>query len=206
MIKLNKNFCFIGFTSLLSNICKLYNENYILETVTTSLRVTYIFYKNKVFIKGGESMLNVYPKLKYMKILGEKIDCKRGFSIGRKSLKDFNEKIMNIDNQLYDDESYGIIIEKEKVEIYCDSDRAFNYGVLTLQQLKKEDKLYCSIIFDYPHMKIRGIIEGFYGEPWTFKQRWEAIATISKYKMNTYIYAPKNDLYHRIKWSQLYKR
>jgi len=151
-------------------------------------------------------MLNVYPKLKYMKILGEKIDSRSELSIVRKDLKDFNKKATDIDSQLYNKESYGIIIEKERAEIYCDSDRAFNYGVLTLRQLKKEDKLYCSIIFDYPHMKIRGIIEGFYGEPWTFEQRCEAIATISKYKMNTYVYAPKNDLYHRIKWSQLYPK
>lgn len=151
-------------------------------------------------------MLDVYPKLKYMKILGDKIDKNIELSIVRKSLESFNEKAAYISSQLYNDESYGIIIERERAEIYCDSDRAFNYGILTLQQLKNEDKLYSSIIFDYPHMKIRGIIEGFYGEPWTFKERWEAIETISKFKMNAYIYAPKNDLYHRIKWSEPYPK
>jgi len=149
-------------------------------------------------------MLNVYPKLKYIKILGEKVDYKRELSIVRKSLKDFNKKGTDISKHLYSNESYGIIIEKERVEIYCDSDRAFNYGILTLKQLKSEDKLYNSIVFDYPNMKIRGIIEGFYGEPWTFKERCEAIDTISKFKMNAYVYAPKNDLYHRIKWSDPY--
>jgi len=151
-------------------------------------------------------MFDIYPKLKYVNVIGEKLESNKELSIVRKSMKDFSKNASDISNELYSNESFGIIIEREKVEIYCDSDRAFYYGVLTLKQLKDEDKLYNSIIFDYPHMKIRGIIEGFYGEPWTLERRCEAIETISRFKMNTYIYAPKNDLYHRIKWSEPYPK
>lgn len=151
-------------------------------------------------------MIDIYPKLKYVKILGEKIVSNREFPIVKKSLREFGEKAPLISSELYSKESYGIIIEKERAEIYCDSDRAFNYALLTLKELQKQEQLYDSIIFDYPHMKIRGIIEGFYGKPWSFEERSEAIDTISKYKMNTYIYAPKNDLYHRVKWSEPYPK
>jgi len=151
-------------------------------------------------------MIDIYPKLKYVKILGDKIVSNKELSIVKKNLSELSEKAPFIKSALYSMECYGIVIEKERAEIYCDSDRAFNYGLLTLKELQRQHVLYNSIIFDYPHMKIRGIIEGFYGNPWSFDERREAIDTVSKYKMNTYIYAPKNDLYHRTKWSEPYPK
>jgi hyaluronoglucosaminidase len=130
-------------------------------------------------------MVDIYPKLKYVKILGEKIASNVELSIVKKSLGEFSEKASYISSELYNTESYGIIIEEEKAEIYYDSNRAFNYAILTLKELKMADELYISVIFDYPHMKIRGIIEGFYGQPWSFDERRSAIDTINKYKMNT---------------------
>ncbi|XP_065057024.1 protein O-GlcNAcase-like [Rhopilema esculentum] len=51
---------------------------------------------------------------------------------------------------------------------------------------------------------LSGVIEGFYGRPWTCKQRNELFTRIRKYGMNTYIYAPKDDMKHRALWRQLY--
>ncbi|VDK71927.1 unnamed protein product [Litomosoides sigmodontis] len=49
-----------------------------------------------------------------------------------------------------------------------------------------------------------GIIEGFYGRPWTADQRRDLFARMKRLGMNTYIYAPKDDLKHRAEWRQLY--
>ncbi len=44
------------------------------------------------------------------------------------------------------------------------------------------------------------IVEGFYGEPWSLSDRLSMIDFLGKYRFNTYIYAPKDDPYHRSKW------
>ena len=51
---------------------------------------------------------------------------------------------------------------------------------------------------------LRGIVEGFYGTPWTFEDRADLIKFSGKHKLNAYIYAPKDDPYHRNKWREPY--
>lgn len=57
---------------------------------------------------------------------------------------------------------------------------------------------------DYPTMPYRGTIEGFYGPPWSHQNRLDQIEFYGRMKMNTYIYAPKDDPYHREKWREPY--
>lgn len=45
---------------------------------------------------------------------------------------------------------------------------------------------------------------GFYGRPWTFDQRRHLYKRLKKLGMNTYLYAPKDDLKHRAEWRILY--
>ena len=51
---------------------------------------------------------------------------------------------------------------------------------------------------------IRGIVEGFYGTPWTFENRIDMIKFCGDHNLNAYIYAPKDDPYHRNKWREPY--
>ena len=51
---------------------------------------------------------------------------------------------------------------------------------------------------------IRGIVEGFYGAPWTHQQRLDCINFAAAHHFNAYIYAPKDDPYHRAKWREPY--
>lgn len=50
----------------------------------------------------------------------------------------------------------------------------------------------------------KGIIEGFYGIPWTFEERKSMINFLSEIAMDQYIYAPKDDPYHNKKWREPY--
>lgn len=50
----------------------------------------------------------------------------------------------------------------------------------------------------------RGVIEGFYGPAWTFEGRMNAMPFFKRCGFNTYIYAPKDDPYHRDKWREAY--
>jgi protein O-GlcNAcase/histone acetyltransferase len=51
---------------------------------------------------------------------------------------------------------------------------------------------------------LAGVIEGFYGQPWSLVERAELFDWISAWGLNTYLYAPKDDLKHRAIWRELY--
>jgi protein O-GlcNAcase / histone acetyltransferase len=45
-----------------------------------------------------------------------------------------------------------------------------------------------------------GVVEGFYGRPWTFAQRHQVVGWLQRFGLNTYLHAPKDDLKHRVLW------
>jgi len=47
---------------------------------------------------------------------------------------------------------------------------------------------------------VRGIIEGFYGPPWTWADRRRTCEALAAAGMDTYVYAPKDDPLHREQW------
>ncbi|MBO4400283.1 MAG: beta-N-acetylglucosaminidase domain-containing protein [Selenomonadaceae bacterium] len=51
---------------------------------------------------------------------------------------------------------------------------------------------------------LRGVIEGFYGTPWNFEQRADLMKFCRTHNLNAYVYAPKDDPYHREKWREPY--
>ncbi|ARU62875.1 hypothetical protein CBW65_19250 [Tumebacillus avium] len=66
-----------------------------------------------------------------------------------------------------------------------------------LQQQQKEQQTAESFA-------IRGVIEGFYGAPWTHEQRLAMFEFMSRNLYNTYVYAPKDDPYQRVDWALPY--
>ncbi|WP_406415781.1 beta-N-acetylglucosaminidase domain-containing protein [Streptomyces sp. NBC_00873] len=82
------------------------------------------------------------------------------------------------------------------------------YAVQTLRQLfqRRDDgwKVAGAQVSDYPSMPLRGTIEGFYGPPWTAAERLDHMDFLGEMKSNTYVYAPKDDPYHRDKWREPY--
>jgi hypothetical protein len=55
-----------------------------------------------------------------------------------------------------------------------------------------------------PRFKYRGIVEGFYNDPWPHQERLRMIAFLENAGYNYYIYAPKNDPYQRQWWFKPY--
>ncbi len=53
---------------------------------------------------------------------------------------------------------------------------------------------------------IRGVVEGFYGTPWTMKDRADLLKFCGEHGLNAYLYAPKDDPYHRAKWREPYPK
>lgn len=53
-------------------------------------------------------------------------------------------------------------------------------------------------------MRYRGVIEGFYGTPWSHADRLRVLDYLGTHDLNTYQYAPKDDPYHRERWREPY--
>nr|CAG4649962.1 EOG090X01OH [Sida crystallina] len=51
---------------------------------------------------------------------------------------------------------------------------------------------------------ISGVVEGFYGRPWTLDQRKDLFTKMQEWGLNSYLYAPKDDYKHRAYWRELY--
>lgn len=57
---------------------------------------------------------------------------------------------------------------------------------------------------DWPRLPMRGVIEGFYGPTWSHQDRLSMLRFCGAHKMNTFVYAPKHDPYHRRRWREPY--
>ncbi|MFI6822799.1 beta-N-acetylglucosaminidase domain-containing protein [Micromonospora sp. NPDC050187] len=53
-------------------------------------------------------------------------------------------------------------------------------------------------------LPLRGTVEGFYGPPWSPAERLAHLEFSALVGLNTYVYAPKNDPYHRARWRDTY--
>ncbi|KAJ8382443.1 hypothetical protein SKAU_G00032210 [Synaphobranchus kaupii] len=49
-----------------------------------------------------------------------------------------------------------------------------------------------------------GVVEGFYGRPWSMEQRKVLFQWMQRWGLNTYLYGPKDDLKHRLLWREVY--
>jgi hyaluronoglucosaminidase len=84
-----------------------------------------------------------------------------------------------------------------------DADGAY-YAAQTLRQLVNGDTISGVTVVDQPSMERRGTVEGFYGSPWTQDERLDQLDFYGRTKLNTYIYAPKDDPFHREQWRDPY--
>ncbi len=55
-------------------------------------------------------------------------------------------------------------------------------------------------LMDGPDFPVRGVVEGFYGKPWSHAQKLKGIEFFADYNMNTYFLAPKDDPLQRFNW------
>lgn len=105
-------------------------------------------------------------------------------------------------------DGYSLDIKTGLIHISASNNRGLIYGLDALNGLCIENEygfmIPIILIEDEPSFINRGIIEGFYGKPWTLEERKDMISFMRKNRLNSYIYAPKTDEYHRAKWCDLY--
>lgn len=124
---------------------------------------------------------NKQRKTEFKIILGKK---------GDEAIKKYAKKIPS------HKEGYFIEVNDNSIVIAGADARGTFYGVQTLAQMVRQGDLSICTIQDYPDIAFRGVVEGFYGTPWSHEARMHQIEFYGKNKMNTYIYGPKDDPYH----------
>ncbi|MBQ6419760.1 MAG: beta-N-acetylglucosaminidase domain-containing protein [Clostridia bacterium] len=106
------------------------------------------------------------------------------------------------------DEKYLLSVEKDgdmtKVKVVCSGEKSAFYALCEIAEKRRHGTLYPGDYDGDPAFRLRGYIEGFYGVPWKKEERLTVISAMAKKRMNAYFYAPKDDLYHRRRWRELY--
>ena len=82
-------------------------------------------------------------------------------------------------------------------------------GLASLEQMldqAKDGNLTCVDIYDYANTQYRGVIEGYYGVPYSAEVTADLFRFMAKYKMNTYMYGAKSDPFHSQYWDKAYPK
>ena len=93
-------------------------------------------------------------------------------------------------------EGYYLSITDKAIMLAGNDERGTYYAVRTFMQLFHEGHLPFVGIQDYPDVRFRGVVEGFYGTPWSHEARLRQLQFYGENKLNTYIYGPKDDPFH----------
>mgnify|MGYP002638305103 FL=1 len=140
----------------------------------------------------GETEANPYAVQELKDLLGGKHPANTGLRIyigekGDKSIRKFTRQIPN------QKEGYYLSINNKEIILAGNDERGTYYALQTLKQLLKDNQLPVIEIQDYPAIRYRGVVEGFYGTPWSHNARLRQLQFYGENKMNTYIYGPKDD-------------
>lgn len=144
---------------------------------------------------SGETEANPYAVQALKGLLAGKQAGDAGVRIyigekGDKAVRKFARRIPG------EKEGYYLSINDKEIILAGNDERGTYYALQTLKQLLKDNQLPVVEIQDYPAIRYRGVVEGFYGTPWSHEARLRQLRFYGENKMNTYIYGPKDDPYH----------
>lgn len=119
--------------------------------------------------------------------------------VGDKAVKKY---VKNVPQQA---EGYYLSINADGKAVLVGRDaQGLYYAQQTLQQITSQGSVQTCTIKDWPDVAWRGVVEGFYGRPWSHEHRLRQLDFYGRQKMNVYIYGPKDDPYHRKFWRKPY--
>ncbi len=114
---------------------------------------------------------------------------------------------------------YALLVEEGKLTVWANDSDGIFYAKQTISQLlqgvadatnaqadpfpelslgdvAKLGKLPKGTLIDWPDITERGVVEGYYGTPWSMAARKSLFRFYGRNKMNIYIYGPKDDHFH----------
>lgn len=101
-------------------------------------------------------------------------------------------------------EGYYLKVTPGEIVLVGRDEAGLFYGQQTLDQITAQQEVMQCEVTDWPSVECRGVIEGFYGNPWSHEDRLRQFEFYGRNKLNTYVYGPKDDPYHRKHWRDPY--
>lgn len=102
------------------------------------------------------------------------------------------------------EQGYYLAVDDKRVVIAGADNAGTYYGVHSFLQLVGGDRVFGCTVEDWPVTASRGVIEGYYGNPWSQEDCMDMYEFFDRNKMNVFIYGPKNDPYHKSNWAAEY--
>ena len=95
---------------------------------------------------------------------------------------------------------------KAQVVIIGENTDAVFHGLATLEQVLDNGtgNLASATFYDYADVKYRGVIEGYYGVPYSMEVTKDLFRFMARFKLNMYMYGAKSDPYHTRYWDKAY--
>ena len=114
--------------------------------------------------------------------------------------KYFDSHILCLTNELWGKEGGAtaqlVVIGENTDAVFC--------GLASFEQMLDSGLSHCVSIYDWASVKHRGIIEGYYGVPYSAAVTKDLFRFMARYKLNTYMYGAKSDPYHSRYWGEPY--
>ncbi|WP_374206900.1 beta-N-acetylglucosaminidase domain-containing protein [Streptomyces noursei] len=106
-------------------------------------------------------------------------------------------------------EGYALAVGRGRIALAGKDATGTYYAAQTLAHLlphrdRPGARVPGAVVRDWPATPLRGVIEGFYGTPWSHAARLDQLDFAARHKMNIYVYSPKDDAYLREKWRDRY--
>lgn len=102
---------------------------------------------------------------------------------------------------------HAISISAEGITIVGEHTNAVFCALASLEQMleqQMEGALEHTTIYDRADQQNRGLVEGYYGYPYSVEVKKELMRYMMRYKMNTYMFGAKSDPYHSQMWKDAY--
>ena len=176
------------------------------QTVSVSPKPQHIVWGDKVFNQPKNIVINGADEADADAVAL----LQSNFTVGKKGVKvivgERGDKAVKkyaaqIPNKV---EGYYISVAKNQVVIAGNDEAGTYYGVQTFLQMASNPEVMAAEVQDWPDVLERGVVEGFYGNPWSHIDRLRQFDFYGKNKLNVYIYGPKDDPYHRNQWREAY--
>ena len=102
---------------------------------------------------------------------------------------------------------HAISVSEHGITILGEHTNAVFFALASLEQMLEqmnENALEYVTIYDRADQQNRGLVEGYYGYPYSVEVKKELMRYMMRYKMNTYMYGAKSDPYHSQMWKDPY--
>lgn len=119
-----------------------------------------------------------------------------------------NREVFNLPK--YDKHILSLTNQQEQAQLVIvgeNTDAVF-FGLASLEQMldRGTNNLPCVTLYDYADIKSRGVIEGYYGVPYSASVTKDLLKFMMRHKMNSYMYGAKSDTYHSKNWKDAYPK